>query len=319
MAAIHLEPAPAEATYHVEAMVVRDAQIIRSRPRACLPHWEIKMKHINGPFSCLFTLGLLAMTPALVTHANAETTSKAISVTETRFKTLDKAAKDDVVPVMPSSLTVSVELKGEMIVDAVGFGSITFKATDDKGNDLKPITFGLSGDGDMQPIDRHQMWLGLDDPPKDRIRLDLHMAAPPRSATKLAAIEGSIKLQVGKGKEIFIANPANKVKKELEDALLKQAGIKVTLESFDPTGGAFVTYARVKAEGKIGSLAKMEVVDEAGKSLGNGSSITGFGDTASYEVLGTDALPAGARVKLTVITDMKVIEVPIKLMDLELP
>ncbi|MEX2213226.1 MAG: hypothetical protein WD768_03805 [Phycisphaeraceae bacterium] len=252
--------------------------------------------------------------------AESEVRAKAIAVSESRFKVLDKAAGDDLVPLQDSSVSVSVELQGGPVADAVAIGLLKVKASDDKGNELKQSTFMLlGGDDKFTTIDRHQMWLGLEDPPKDRIRLNLNFVAPPREATKLASIEGSVKLMVGKGQDLIVANPGKQVNKEIVDPLLKQAGIKVTLESFDPKGGSFVSYAKVRVQGKIGALAKFDIVDEAGKSLVNGFSVGGFEDIYSHEALGTDPLPAGARLRLTVITDMKEVEVPIKLKDVPLP
>ena len=263
---------------------------------------------------------LLSLALPVAALAEAEIKAKAIAVTETRFKALDKAAGDDLIPTQESITSVSVELQGDLIADAVAIGPLKVKAADDKGNDAKQIEFGFPGDDKrFTPIDRLQMWLGLDDPPKDRIRLNIDLSAPPRAATKLASIEGTVKLLVGKGQDLIITNPDKQTKKELADPLLKQAGIKVTLESFDPKGGTFVSYAKLRVEGKVGALAKVDIIDENGKSLIDGYSVGGFEDVYSHEVLGTEPLPANAKLKLTVITDMKEVDMPIKLKDVALP
>jgi len=220
-----------------------------------------------------------------------------------------------------SSLMLHVLLKGDLIAGAVRMGELTFKAKDDLGNDLKMRSNWID-EKEFRSVDRSGR--GLEDAlASETIRVELMMDAPLRKAAKLATVEGSIKLLVGSPVDVVIDMPGEKVNKEIEDASLKAAGVKVMLMSFNPKGGAGLgVYARFRIIGKEWAITSLAVLDEKGKVLSKGSgggSGVGIVPSITYEIYGEDPLPEGAKLRLTVLKDVKAVAVPIALKDVELP
>ena len=266
----------------------------------------------------LFCMTVLLGVPALAGEAVNVTVS---SIREVRGKSFEKRSDDEIDIEEPPVLLVTAILTGQPAADAVRYRDLKIQATDDKGNSLKQQRpeFGLDLK-DSQPLDRAQMWFGIKNPPRDKIKLTIPLDTPPRSATKLATIDGSVKLLVGKGKDVVVKDPGRHVGKTLDAAELKAAEVTLKLTEFNAKGGPLVVYAKIKASGKLDAISRIDIVDDKDHPLSTGSSVvTGLVGATTYEILGEDPLPESARLKITLITDLKEIEVPIKLRDVELP
>jgi hypothetical protein len=219
-----------------------------------------------------------------------------------------------------ATLRVIIELAGQPVAGATQYGGLTFKAVDDKGNALKAQEAFVAREKGFVPLDRSLMWLGRSAPP-DRIRLELNLDTSKREATKLASIDGSVKLLTGTPVDVLIADADKWLNKPLENRELADVGLKATIASFNPKGGGLGSYVKVRVSGKMEAMAKLDVVDANGKPLSQGSGVSrGFaGSPSMYEVFGDAPLPAGAKVKITLLKDVKELEVPIQLKDVPLP
>jgi hypothetical protein len=253
---------------------------------------------------------------------DAKVKVKVTSVQETRARSL---VEDDVkeglrTAMGMTTLRVTIELEGEAIAGATQYSQLRFTAADDKGNALKAQEAFIPRGKGFIPLDRSLMWLGRP-APADRIRLELNLDSSKREATRLATLEGSVKLLTGKPVDVLIGDLEKLVNKPLENPELAEAGIKATLAQFNTKGAGVGSYVKLKVAGKVEALAKVDVVDASGKSLSQGSGVSrGFaGGPSMYEVFGDAALPAGAKMKITLLTDLKEMEVPIKLKDVPLP
>jgi hypothetical protein len=218
------------------------------------------------------------------------------------------------------TLGVTIELSGEPMTRARRRRSPTFKATDDTGTHLLPRGKIEAPQDAYLPLDRDRSSV---EAPRDRIAIDLEMEAPARRATHIVSLEGSVKLLTGDLVEVLFGDLGKRIGRPLRSQKLAGAGLDVRLTKFDPRRGG---EAKVTVGGKLERLEKIEIVDAAGKSLeaSSGDSGTGTGTGRGTVDLTHDAhwdrpLPAGARLKVTVLVSVQEIDVPIKLRDVPLP
>ena len=263
----------------------------------------------------LFCLTAIALTGVLAADAPDAIKLKVEKVLEYRTKTIEGGEEDQ----ESASLNVHVLLQGKPVLGAARYGQIKFKATDDKGTDLK-MRESFLDEKEWIAIDREG--LKIERPlPADTMRVQLSMAAAPRGATKIASLSGTAKVLAGTPVEVVIDDPASRVGKELEHLELTKAGLKITLTSFNAKGGAGLgVYVKLKVVGKEWAIARMDAIDGDGKVRSDGSAASGGVVTPlSYEIYGQAALPDGAKLRITVLSDLKEIEVPIELKDVPLP
>ena len=267
-------------------------------------------------FLCSFLcITSLVFMPLLAADGSDAIQLKVEKVLEYRTKTIEGEADDQ----ESASLNVHVLLQGKPVLGAARYGQIKFKATDDKGTDLK-MRESFLDEKEWLAIDREG--LKIESPlPADAMRVQLSMAAAPRGATKIATLSGSVKVLAGTPVEVVIDDPASRAGKEIEHVELTKAGLKITLTTFNGRGGAGLgVYAKFKVVGKEWAIAKMDAIDADGKVRSDGSAASGGVVTPlSYEIYGQAALPDGAKLRITVLSDLKEIEVPIELKDVPLP
>ncbi len=269
----------------------------------------------------LLLLSCIAVLSPGIAAADDAVTVTVAGIHETRGRSFEKRSEDEIVFDEQPSLRVTALLSGQVVADAVRYRDLKIKAVDDKSNVLQQQRTDFGPDlKDSQPLDRSQMWFGVKNPPRDKIKLAITLDTPPRSATKIATLEGSVKLLAGKSTDVLIKDPGRHVGKTLDAAELKSAEVNLKLTEFNPKGGPLVVYAKIKATGKLDAISRIDIVDDKDNPLSTGSSVvTGLVGATTYEILGEDPLPETARLKITLITDVKEIEVPIKLRDVELP
>lgn len=272
------------------------------------------MPHFSSSLACV----LIAC--SMVAAADSKVTVRAVSVQEIRSKVLVQSENEDEEVGMSSVLQVVIELIGEPAGTATQFGQLAFKAADDKGAVLKQRKPFVGDNDKMTQLDRTMMWLGMT-PPKDRIRLELNMDIASRQATKIASIDGSVTLLSGTPMDIFVSDLGKHANKPLENRELADAGLKATIATYNPRGAASGAYIRLQVTGDLSAMASIDVVDPAGKTLTQGSGVSpGYaGRPTTYDVFGDAPLPATARLKITLLTDIKKVAVPIKLKDVPLP
>ena len=226
----------------------------------------------------------------------------------------------------PPELVVTLELTGGPAADATQYGKIRVKsAKDDKGTAIRSkkddyqYSEMLKG---FVSINRQMMFMGQSDKVKDKLRVDLKFEPARRSATKIALLEGSLKLRVGKPKEVIISGVRQKAGQTIQDATLEKAGLTLKIVKAK-TGGFFASDPKksvsIELAGNTDLVMDIELIDTSGKSLSNSSSSSGGGKKISRTLMSMEDLPPNTAVKIVLALGMEEVEVPFKLEDLPLP
>jgi hypothetical protein len=251
-----------------------------------------------------------------------------VSISESRQLKLKTEEKKDAgfsFSTNEPELTLQIELVGPAAGAATHWGKLKIKtARVDHGDalELRPAGYHDPSE-DFVQIDRNMMFFGQDTPSADQLLLDLKFNCPPRAATKLSLLEGQLALRVGKRKTVLVDGLRAKEGQAVEDQILKAAGVSLRLtkpasEGFmapdEPTKS--ITF---KLAGVLDAVLEVDVVDAGGKSIKAGHMSSGSDTEMSYVVQSEDTLPADAKLKLTVITDRRDVEVPFRLENIPLP
>ncbi|MFQ5733741.1 MAG: hypothetical protein ACE5KM_17525 [Planctomycetaceae bacterium] len=214
-----------------------------------------------------------------------------------------------------SSLAIRLRFKGAEMAKATRIGKLKIDAaTDDLKASLKRDRSFVGSR--LSRIYRSSSYVSKKNPtPKDQYDYTIYVKAPARAATKLAALKGQVTFSISDTASVSI--PVAKLKgmvgKQIEDDVLKTAGLKVTLESF--SGKA----ARVKFTGeKRERFLELNFNDGQGKRLSYGYAYSGF-RTGSGSVSSFKALPEGTVLKLVIETKRKDVTVKFDLKDIPLP
>ncbi|MBI1373064.1 MAG: hypothetical protein GC159_10065 [Phycisphaera sp.] len=216
-----------------------------------------------------------------------------------------------------NTTTVTLQLAGKEVEAATHAGYIKItRAVDDKGNDLSPAksNFSFGGQNSYDELNREHMWFFEDVKPKDRIKVSLMLSQAPRQATKIASLEGTLKLKSATLKDVMVGGLAGQVGKAVADPAIKAAGATVTITKVDTAS----KQVEMKVTDPNDRIAEYDVVDASGNSLSNGRSSFGFNNTKTVSI-DCRSLPANAKLKLSVATSTTETDVPFKLTDIELP
>lgn len=212
-------------------------------------------------------------------------------------------------------LKLTLELSGPALETAAAFGGLKLdQAVDDQGNSLLGDHGSLqqSNLAKFQKIDRERMWFFANEKPKDKIKVDLELKPAARSAARLKAVTGSIR--VGTSTEISFTDLPAKAGKPLEDKALADAKVSITLTKVADTG---ISYSMTDPNGYV---ADVGLVDAAGKDAARGRWSMSMGALSSYNIdAKTGAIAAGARLVVSLMTPATVVTVPIDLKDVPLP
>jgi hypothetical protein len=215
----------------------------------------------------------------------------------------------------PVGLKLTLELSGPAIEAATGFGALKLdQAVDDQGNSLLGDHGSLqqSNLAKFQKIDRERMWFFASEKPKDRIKVDVELKPATRSAARLKSVIGSIR--VGTSTEVFFTDLSAKAGKPLEHKALADAKVSITLTKVADTG---ISYSMSDPNGYV---ADVGLVDASGKDASRGRWSMSLGALSSYNIdAKPGAIPAGARLVVSLMTPATVLTVPIDLKDVPLP
>jgi hypothetical protein len=207
-----------------------------------------------------------------------------------------------------------VELRGEDVAHASHYGMLELEAAaDDKGGTLK-LNEDALGFHDLRKefveIDRSQMFLGEDNPPKDAIRVEIPFESPARAASAVS-VRGKLQLRRVETVDVLVPATPGEVKHEQ----LEKLGVKLTIVKPEEDNGF-----AYEAEGKLDALLDAQLVDAQGKPLEtNGSMSMGGGESLHREIMLGKPLPAGAKVKLVLVVKSANVPVPLDLKDVKLP
>jgi len=229
-----------------------------------------------------------------------------------------------------NTLTMTLELRGNGVVDATHYGKIAVKsARDDRGRPLKlheQFSVGLDDPREgFVAIDREMMFFMQSDPPKDVIRVDLLFELPERDAKNIATVAGSIAIRSGKIRELTTDSIKAWVGKTLADKTLEQAGLRVQVLDPSRNTGSFFAAGQSDAaltfdiSGEVTNLLDLKLTTASGDSISTSTMWSESGSTKQITLQGDVPIPADAKLKLRVVTDSRVIDVPLALSDIRLP
>ncbi len=230
-----------------------------------------------------------------------------------------------------AGLEIELKLSGPELAEAKGIRTTVKDAADDTGKPLAKAENRFGGDG----FEELQKAFGggfSDDKKADEFQVKLEFANPPRAAKAIKALNGSIELLIPAKDPaaVITASVAKDADKPLENAVLKAAGVEITLrkpgkEEKKDAGFGFggslgendLGYVIKDAKGKVASV---EFCDAAGKKLeSNGRMSSGFAGSKTVTITFNAKPPADAVAKIYVVTDKSVVTVPIALKDIPLP
>lgn len=219
----------------------------------------------------------------------------------------------------------TIELTGVSAQSATAYGMLRVdSATDDRGNELKLIapreTTGLQGDPSKQflPVNYPNFLSGRPNPPDNRVRIHLMLESPLPAAKQLATLEGSV--QVAQHKEIILRGNLNKPGTKLADPALEEAGLfvqigrDVKVANVDPS-----MIVVVQATGATAKLLVIRLADDSGQSLSSGVGRSQSGGTTTYTLLAQQELPPGVSLKVSLVDEETLVEVPFKFENVALP
>ena len=217
-------------------------------------------------------------------------------------------------------LAVTIEITGDVAARAEKFGFVQItKAEDDQGKALKPREgFGMNTNPHdrLVDVDRDSMFFWEEEKPKDRLRVTLHFDAPARSSKALKTLTGKLKLFVIKErKEVIVADILSMQGKTIENELLKSAGLSIKIAKVDEKSKAVT----LETTGNEDNLLELALINAAGKEINIATMTTTFGGRTSRSLQPVEAVPADARLKLTIGIGQETVEVPFSFTDVPLP
>ena len=213
-----------------------------------------------------------------------------------------------------AGLEIKLLISGAQLADAKGMRVKVESAIDQTGKDItsggNKAVFGDEFEPLAEPF-------GFDDdakkPGEYEVKLDL---GNPARAAKTVKITGKIELLLPKADpaSIITANPVKDAGKPLVHPALKAAGVELTLTE---AMGDEVGYKMADPKNKV---AAVEYCAADGKPLDtSGRSSMGFAGQKTNTVSLKNKLPAGALVKIFLLTEKSVLQVPLKLDAVALP
>ena len=259
---------------------------------------------------------------------DGKTSVTLVEVREVRLKNLRASKAEPRVgirhPARVPHLAVTLELAGQQAAQAIKYGHIKIiNAEDDQGKSLNPLKVS-----DLAPdpaigyieIDRHAMFFWERDQPADKLRIELDLENAGRSAKKLKTLEGTFKLRIAaERKEVVIDTILAKQGQEIENEVLKAAGLKVTIAEVDPQTKRIT----LETTGVQHSLLNMTLESADGQAIDAAQFSTptpkSGGAKMSRGLNPWAAVPPDARLRLTIGTGLRSVDVPFSFTDVALP
>ncbi len=213
-------------------------------------------------------------------------------------------------------MIVSVVLRGKPAAEAIAFGLVQLKSiVDAAGTTLTPKAPKYAAKDPTKfllKVDRGDSFFAKH--PDGGVRVPLRFAQPVKASTKLAVVEGSMKLKTGGTPQIVIVEgPASGNRREIDDEVLKTAGIDLVV---DPQGQRSVA---VEISGNHEAVEKLQLLDARGRDLQNGISTASTDDSTTITLMSGRSIPANAQLRITVRFGAQEVDVPFRLTNLKVP
>lgn len=255
-------------------------------------------------------LGAALTTPA----ALAEVEVEPIQLSENRSVQLKELDFTEQVGSDGSLMTLTLLLSGPEVAEATHYGQVDVtEVRDDTGASLAPPRRTFPAQAGFQELDREHMWFLADNPPEDKIKVDIRLEGTDRGARRLASIKGSLQLRTT-ATESFTVEPV--AGQSVEHALLERAGATLEIRQINDQNGR----VQLAATDPDGLLGDPEIVNADGEDITMGTASFGFNDRKTIQLDPQDqTLPEGAKIRVHVITGREDLQVPFEFEDLPLP
>jgi len=266
---------------------------------------------------------LLATALTLAPAARGAVSVQVVRVDESRVKEFDSGASHGG---SPGQVTLTLRLGGAEVAGASEYGRLRItEATDDTGLSIKPEQFAV-GD-EFTPLPGSTFDAGQD--ARRPAEIQVSLAAPSRSATRIARVKGEVYVKAGGRKDaVTVARVAERIGKAVEHPALKAAKLTVTivdpktarpqdgLPSDAASGGNTLT---VKIVGDGSAVKGIEVVGPEGQSVSPGRSSSSSGNTTVHTLILERTLDPSMALKIDVLSGQRFVRVPLDLKDIPLP
>lgn len=257
-------------------------------------------------------LALWAMLGATGAVMAQDVDVRILTIAEHRTRIVAEGAEDNG---RSPGLRLRLEFSAKNLHEVTHWGDLKFTyAKDERGTDLiasrrsvyEPLEEGL------RLINRNHMWFGEDKKPKDKLKLEITVGLPQRSALKLAKLEATLSMQRSKVETTRIEATSKMAGKMLKVPAAKKLGAKIKFAQIDDNT------LRFTVTGKPEVVQTIIIRDAAGADLSNGRSSMEQKTRKDLSIT-LDSVPAKFFVEVTVIVDKSVQIVPIRLIDIDLP
>lgn len=220
-----------------------------------IPNERILMKNFIGIVAFLSVVNL----------ANAAVDFVPVRIDETRSQIIH----DDGVSRNPPGLTLTLSLAGAEAESAIKYGDLTIdEAVDDTGANLLPEKDFFNNPKNFKDYDNaffRKSTFGNRPPAAPQI--ELRLAVPKRSATKIARLRGTLSLaSAGTEKTVELGNLKSPGKKKLD--VPASANVTITVD-VDSEGARSLG---IEFTGDESAVESVEVVDASGRKVSNGIS-----------------------------------------------
>ncbi len=211
-----------------------------------------------------------------------------------------------------NGMEVKFKIAGPELAGCKGVRVTIKESADDTGKPVK-MQKRFGNEGAFEKLEKP--FGGFDKPKENEYEIKLELENPARAA-KTVKIAGSLDLLVPANDpaSIITASPAKDAGAPLANPAIKASGAKITLEAPSADGLGY----KIKDPGN--KVAAVEFCSADGKPLAtSGTSRSNFGGSSSVSISFQDRPPAGAVVKIYLLTEKSVISIPLKLDAVTLP
>ena len=239
----------------------------------------------------------------------AEVTVTPLAITEHRGKKLAEIKGDKSSHNYDNSMSLILVLSGPEVVGATQYGKTEItKAVDDTGQSLVSDMKFVSDN--FQDLDEH-MWFFHDNPPKDKIKVDVRLEPATRHAKRITALEGSLVVRTTAHQNVLIPVAAGQ---NVNDPALNQAGVTVNIKKIDAAGKT----VELEVNDPKDVVGDVRLVDAAGKEATSGYASFGFNNRKQVELIADGDLK-DLQIQIPIATKTSDVNVPFKFTDLPLP
>lgn len=252
----------------------------------------------------------------------ADVKVQALKIVETRVADFEKKSDDGFrFSFDRPSTKLTLQIKGPTASGATHWGHLKLEGADDQKRPLKLSEDQPSFENPMEgfvQLDRDQMSFGMDEMPRDELRVEVALDSAPRDAKSLN-LRGRFQLKVAETQDVVVdAKPSDS---PVKNEALEKAGLTVTIKPHadaesDMPGFVF------DVSGAMDKLLDVMLVNAAGEPIdNNGSQRMGSDEQMEYTLWfsADNPIPDDAKLKLVIAAKEEIFEASFELKDVQLP